>query len=157
MQHTKSYCPFLNLNVFIFKNGLGYSRQSSYQINIFRSQIEGSVTASGGFGGFSGSLKVDVSKLRQSSAVKSKFATNKVIFTSGGPDMPEPIGIKLLPIYKATDDSFFSKLYGSYKCDLKQRRTNIKKALRVYPKVKGVWGPQGTKLSFKSVIRIKLP
>ena len=102
------------------------------------------MTASGGYKGFSGSLSVDVSKFKGRNEEKSKFSENKKVFISGGPGMPEPIGIKLLSISKATADNFFSALGASYKCKLKQRRKNIEKVLKEYPKLKGVSASSGT-------------
>ena len=102
------------------------------------------MTASGGYGGFSASLSVDVSKFKERKEDKSKFSENKKVFISGGPGMPEPIGIKLLSILKATADNFFSSLDQSYKCELKQRRTNIKRVLKEYPGLNGALAASGT-------------
>ncbi|KAJ7378962.1 hypothetical protein OS493_019661 [Desmophyllum pertusum] len=50
--------------------------------------IENSVSVSGGYKGFEASLKVDMKKFRESMSKSTKFGEHKVVFTSGGPDMP---------------------------------------------------------------------
>jgi len=75
------------------------------------------LSASGGFGGFSASLKVDITKFKESTTDTSKFTENTVEFTSGGADMPEPIKLKLMPIDNAVEDSFFSVLDQQYRCE----------------------------------------
>ena len=102
------------------------------------------MSGSGGYKGFSASLKVDVSKFKESTTDTTNFTENKVEFTSGGPDMPEPIKLKLMPIDKAVEDSFFSVLDQQYQCEnLAQRKENFKKILQEYPQIKDVSGPQG--------------
>ena len=99
---------------------------------------------SGQYGAYSASLKVDISKLKTSSADTAKFAENTVKFTSGGPDMPEPIQLKLMPIHNAVKDSFFSVLDRKYRCEnLAQRKGNLKRVLQEYPRIKHVFEPQG--------------
>ena len=65
------------------------------------------MSASGEYGGFSASLQVDISKLKESTTDTTNFTDNTVEFISGGPDMPEPIKLKLMPIDNAAEDSFF--------------------------------------------------
>ncbi|KAL9962475.1 hypothetical protein ACROYT_G031580 [Oculina patagonica] len=70
---------------------------------------------------------------------KSKFTESKKEFTSGGKDLPEPIGVKLLPIHSVITDSFFSALEDKYRCQkLEQRKKNVEKVLREYPAIKKV-------------------
>lgn len=65
------------------------------------------MSASGEYGGFSASLQVDISKFKESTTDTTNFTDNTVEFISGGPDMPEPIKLKLMPIDNAAEDSFF--------------------------------------------------
>lgn len=112
------------------------------------------MTGSGGYMGFSASVTLDVSKFQESVTDASKFAENKVEFSSGGPDLPEPIGLKLIPIPNAITDSFFSTMSQSYRCEhLDQRRSNVQRVLREYPNVKGVSPPQGMISLFKQHIK----
>lgn len=53
--------------------------------------IENSVSVSGGYMGYKASLKVDRKKFRESMSESTKVGQHKVVFTSGGPDMPETI------------------------------------------------------------------
>ena len=107
------------------------------------------MSASGGYGGFSASLQVDISKFKESNTDTTNFTENKVEFTSGGPDMPEPIKLKLMPIGNAVEDSFFSELDQQYRCDnLAQRKGNIKRILQEYPQIKDVSEPQGMILHY---------
>lgn len=124
-------------------------RESTY-IKIVKYAMENvgsSVSASRGFGGFGASLKVNVSKLKKSSTDTAKFTENTVKFTSGGPDMPEPIKLKLMPIHNAVEDSFFSVLDRKYRCEnLTQRKGNLKRILQEYPRIKHVSEPQDLEL-----------
>lgn len=104
--------------------------------------VGSSVSSSGRYGAYSTSLKVDVSKLRTSSTDAAKFTENTVKFRSGGPDMPEPIKLKLMPIHNAVEDSFFSVLDRKYRCEnLAQRKGNLKRILQEYPWIKHVYEP----------------
>lgn len=95
--------------------------------------------------GFSGYLSVDIKTFRESNTDTASFTENKVVFSSGGHDLPEPVGLQLIPIHDAVKDSFFRALDQRYRCQsLAQRRSNVKKILREYPRVKGVSKPQGT-------------
>ena len=103
--------------------------------------------------GFSASLKVDVNKFKKSMSKNTKFGEHKVVFKSGGPDMPEPIGIKLVPITEAFDPAFYSVLdkRSSARCPyfnslLKWRKKAVIKALNEYPRLKKTVKPIGTSL-----------
>ncbi|XP_068755959.1 uncharacterized protein [Montipora capricornis] len=120
-------------------------RESSYTkiAKYAMENIEASVSGSGGYGGFSASLQVDVSKFKKSTIDTTEFTENTVKFTSGGPDMPEPIKLKLMPIDDAVEDSFFSVLDQQYQCEnLAQRKENFKKILEEYPDLNGVSAPE---------------
>ncbi|XP_068753764.1 uncharacterized protein [Montipora capricornis] len=120
-------------------------RESSYTkiAKYAMENIGASVSASGGYGGFSASLQVDVSKFKESTTDTTNFTENTVKFTSGGPDMPEPIKLTLMPIYKAVEDSFFSVLDQQYQCkNLAQRKGNFKKILQEYPQIYHVSEPR---------------
>lgn len=113
-------------------------------INALGLQGGSSVSNSGQYGAYSASLKVDISKLKTSSTDTAKFAENTVKFRSGGPDMPEPIKLKLMPIHNAVEDSFFSVLDQKYRSEnLAQRKGNLKRILQEYPRIKHVSEPQG--------------
>lgn len=93
--------------------------------------------------GFKESLTVDMNKFKESMSDKTEFGEHKVSFTSGGLDMPEPIGIRIIPIYEAFDVSFYTKLdhqnsgRGVHSSELVgTRRERVKKALEENPKLK---------------------
>ena len=65
---------------------------------------------SGGFGGFSASLQVDVSTFKESINEGSEFMSDKTILTAGGSDLPEPIRVRLIPMYQAVHYNFFQHL-----------------------------------------------
>ncbi|XP_078382883.1 uncharacterized protein LOC144665526 [Oculina patagonica] len=105
--------------------------------------LESSVSVSGGFKGFKASLKVDMKKFRESMSEKTEFGEDKVKFSSGGPDMPEPIGLKLVPIYEAFDVNFYTAMdhQQSTRCVhsrslVGSRKVHVKKALKEYPRLK---------------------
>jgi len=89
-------------------------------------------------------LSVDISKFKESPTDTTSFSENKVVFSSGRPDVPEPIKLKLMPIYNAVEDSVFSILDHQYRCEnLAERKGNLKRILREYPQIKHVSEPQG--------------
>ncbi|XP_020622112.1 uncharacterized protein LOC110059730 [Orbicella faveolata] len=105
--------------------------------------IENSLSVSGGYMGYKASLKVDMKKFRESMSENTKFGGHKVVFTSGGPDMPEPIGLKLVPIYEAFDVNFYTVTDGQHSARcvhfeslVGTRKAHVKKALHEYPRLK---------------------
>ena len=99
---------------------------------------------SGGYKGFSASLSVDVSTFKESMTKGTSFGENKLVFNLGGADMPEPIGLKLLPIYRAFDATFFVALDQQYECkNLEQRKSNVLQLFTKYPGLKNARTPQG--------------
>ena len=125
---------------------------------IFILQIENSVGVSGGYGGFSGSLKVDVNTFKQSIDEGSKFMSDKTILTVGGSDLPEPIRVRLIPMYQAVHYDFFKHLknHRLSGCDsaqsMVQKSQNVKKILAEYPNLKEAQLPKG-KISHKLKVR----
>ena len=104
--------------------------------------------------GYTASLRVDMNRFRESMSESTKFGKHKVVFTSGGPDMPEPIGLKLVPIYVAFKTTFYTarKKQRSPRCvnsrSILERRTmHIKKALNKYPRLKKAVVPAGILIS----------
>ncbi|XP_068700258.1 uncharacterized protein [Montipora capricornis] len=118
-----------------------YTKIAKYAMENIESSLS---VASGSDGGlFSASLQVNISKFKQSTADTSKFTEKTVEFTSGGPEMPEPIKLKLMPIYNAVEDSFFSVLDQQYQCkNVAQRKGNFKKILQEYPQINHVSEPR---------------
>ena len=99
-------------------------------------------------------MSVDIKKFKVSNTDSTNFTENKVVFSSGGQDLPEPIGLQLLPIDNAVEDSFFSTIDQRYRCkNLAQRRDNVKKILREYPEIFGVAEPQHIALAIARSIR----
>ena len=104
--------------------------------------------------GFNASLKVDVNVFKESMSKDTKFGEHhEVVFESGGPNMPEPIGIKLVPITEAFDSAFYSVLdqQCSARCVhskslLKERKAAVIRALDEYPRLKKTVIPVGTSL-----------
>jgi len=132
----------------IERHGSSYTKIVKYAMENKKS----SVSASGWFLGFRGSLSVDIKKFSESNTATASFADNKVVFSSGGHDLPEPIGLELIPIDDAIKDSFFRALDQRYRCQsLAQRRSNVKKILREYPRLNGV-----SKLAKDPEVRIPL-
>ena len=110
------------------------------------------MSVSGGYMGFSASLSVAFDKFKESSSETAELTKNKVVFSSGGPDMPAPIGLKLLPIEEAFTDSYFRVLNQHFQCEnLAQRRENVKQLLKKYPNLKGATNPHGMIESLKKL------
>ena len=112
-------------------------------------QIGNSVGVSGGYEGFSASLKVDVNTFKQSIDEGSKFMSDKTVLTSGGSDLPEPIRVQLMPIYKAIHYDFFKHLKNPSLsgCDsaqtMAEKSENVKKILKEYPRLKAAGVAKG--------------
>lgn len=102
---------------------------------------------SGWYGGFSSSVSIDFERFTASMTSGISFGSEKVVFRCGTRNKPEPIGLKLISIDRAFDDSFFKALSKKYQCrNLAQRRTNVKKILKEYP------GLEGAKTSPRGII-----
>ena len=96
------------------------------------------VSVSGRFFGFSNYLSVNFKRFTASMTSGTSFGSEKVVFRYGTRNKPEPIGLKLISIDRAFDDSFFKALSKKYQCrNLAQRRTNVKKILKEYPGLEG--------------------
>ena len=105
---------------------------------------------SGNYLGYKASLKVDVKAFKESMSQGTKFGEHKVVFKSGGPDLPEPIGLKLVPIDEAFDVNFYSVIdaHQSTRCAhsdslLRTRKANVQEALKEYPRLKKAQTPVG--------------
>jgi len=119
--------------------------ESSYTkiVKFAMEKKESSLSASGSLLGFSSSLSVDIKKFSESNTDTASFTENRMVFSSGGHNLPEPIGLQLMPIDNAVEDSFFRVLDQRYRCrGLAQRRSNVKRILREYPRIKGASKPQ---------------
>lgn len=94
--------------------------------------------------GLTGALSAAFEKFKESNTDKSEFTELKEIITSGGPDLPAPIALKLLPIAEAFSDSYFKLLDQQFQCKrLRQRKTNLKRLLNDYPALKQASRPTG--------------
>ena len=80
--------------------------------------------------------------------------SDKTVLTAGGSDLPEPISVRLIPMYKAVHYDFFKHLKNSRlsRCDsaqsMAQKSENVERILEEYPKLKGAILPEG-KISSK--------
>ena len=96
------------------------------------------MSVSGRYKGFSSSVSIDFERFTASMTSGISFGSEKVVFRCGTRNKPEPIGLKLISIDRAFDDSFFKALSKKYQCrNLAQRRTNVKKILKEYPGLEG--------------------
>ena len=96
------------------------------------------VSVSGRFIGFSSYLSVNFKRFTASMKTGLSFGSEKVEFRCGTRYKPEPIGLKLISIDRAFDDSFFKALSKKYQCqNLARRRRNVKRILKEYPGLEG--------------------
>lgn len=94
--------------------------------------------------GLSSALSAAFEKFKERNTDKSEFTELKEIITSGGPDLPAPIALKLLPIADAFSDSYFNLLDQQFKCNrLRQRKTNLHRLLTDYPALMQAMRPTG--------------
>ncbi len=113
------------------------------------------MSVSGGYMGLKASLSVAFDKFKESSEDTAELTKNKVVFSSGGADMPAPIGLNLLPIDEAFSNSFFRVLSQQFQCEnLAQRKKNVKQLLSNYPNLKGARSPNGKIESLKEIDRV---
>lgn len=84
-----------------------------------------------------------MTKFRESMSEGTRFGEDKKVYISGGPDMPEPIGLKLVPLYKAFDVNYYQVLdqQGYSQCNhsqslLETRKIHLIKILNEYPRLK---------------------
>lgn len=102
------------------------------------------MSVSGGYVGLEGALSATFEKFKESDIAKSEFAEYKTTFSTGGENLPAPIGLKLLPIVEAFSESHFENLDQQFQCEgLTQRKTNLNKLLNEYPTLKHVSKPYG--------------
>ena len=81
----------------------------------------------------------------------TKFGEHRIVLTSGGMDMPEPIGLKLVPIYEALESYFYVVSDGGTGSPCKHttlllrgRQDNLQRILKEYPRLKRSKTPVGT-------------
>ena len=83
----------------------------------------------------------------------AKFGEDKVVFTVGGVDLPEPIAIKLVPLYEALKPVYYNASDAEIKkfparCSfsdaaLKSKLSHVTKAFQKYPEMKDAIKPTG--------------
>ncbi|XP_073258586.1 uncharacterized protein [Porites lutea] len=105
--------------------------------------VGSSVSVSGGYGGATGSVSVDVSTFEESEETKKDFGEQQLVYTVGGDSLPEPIQVTLLGIEETLEPKFWSNLGDLQKkksCKrmsskkLKKFLRNMKQAIKAYPK-----------------------
>lgn len=106
-----------------------------------------SVSVSGGYGGATGSVSVDVTKFQESEETKKEFGEKQLTYQIGGDDLPEPIQTVLMGIEETLQEKFWSNLNELKKKSPCKRMSNVKlgkflknmrKAIGEYPGRKGV-------------------
>lgn len=114
----------------------------------------GSVSVSGGYGGFEASVSVDVSKFEESEETTKEFGEEQLTYNIGGATLPEPIQVTLLGIEETLKPKFWSNLEKLKKelkksckritrSKLRKVSKNMAKALKGYPQKMGVTRAKG--------------
>ena len=112
----------------------------------------GSVSTSGGYGGFTGSVSLDVSKFNEAEETKKETGEKELTYKIGGEDLPEPIQIELMGIEETLQERFWSNLKDLQTrpprkqmslTKLKTLSSNMGKAIGEYPHRNGVHRPTG--------------
>ena len=96
-----------------------------------------------------------MNKFREQMTEDTKFGEHKIVLTSGGMDMPEPIGLKLVPVYEAMNSNFYTlsdARFGS-PCKhtdslLRSRKSNLQRILKDYPQLKRTKAPVGKNIIY---------
>jgi len=101
------------------------------------------VSTEGAYQDFTSSLSVNMEKFREQMSEDTKFGEHRIVLTSGGMDMPEPIGLKLVPVYEALESYFYVVSDGrsGLPCKhttslLRDRQDNLQRILKEYPRLK---------------------
>ena len=132
-----------------------YHKIEDFQLIIIF-QVENGVSVSGGYGGATASVSVNIGNFDESEESESEFGEQEVTYTIGGDDLPEPIQLKLISIEETLDEKFWGNLdelktkSGSpcesmNRIQLPELKSNIIRALNDYPKrmkakrATGVW------------------
>lgn len=101
-----------------------------------------SVSVSGGYGGATGSVSVDVSKFEESEETKKDFGEEQLTYRIGGDDLPEPIKLELMGIEETLRLKFWSNLEELKKkapckrmteAKLVKFKNNMERAIKEYP------------------------
>ena len=120
-------------------------------MNIFF-QVGTSVSVSGGYGGATGSVSVDVNQFEESEETKKEFGDQQLSYTIGGDDLPEPIQLKLMGIEETFKPKFWSNLDELTKKSSCKRMSltklgkflkNMKKTIEDYPSKLGLKRARG--------------
>ena len=88
---------------------------------------------SGGYGGATGSVSVDVNTFEESEETKKDFGEQQLVYTVGGDSLPEPIQVTLLGIEETLEPKFWSNL-GDLQKKKSCKRMSLKKAEKVFEK-----------------------
>ena len=126
-------------------------------------QVSGSVSVSGGFGGFEASVSVDVNKFEESEETTKEFGEEQLTYNIGGDTLPEPIQVTLLGIEETLKPKFWSNLEKLKKnlkksckrispSKLRKFLKNMAKALKEYPKKMGVTRAKGIRDNYVLLI-----
>ncbi|XP_068713918.1 uncharacterized protein [Montipora foliosa] len=106
--------------------------------------VEGSLSVSGGYGGGSASVSVDVNKFQESEETSKNFGEQQQTYKIGGEDFPEPIQLELTSVEQTLKLKFWGnmeelKQTPNSPCrkinekKLKKIEANLKTALELYP------------------------
>ena len=87
------------------------------------------VSVSGGYGGASASVSLDINALDESVDQNTQIGKSLKEFTIGSEDVPLPIHTKLVTIDEAMADSFWTD---SERSMINQKRVHLEKALTDY-------------------------
>lgn len=89
-------------------------------------------------------------KFKEQMTEDTKFGEHKIVLTSGGMDMPEPIGLKLVPVYEAMHTNFYvvEDSRSMSPCQhpdslLRSQKSNLQRILKEYPRLKRTTSPVG--------------
>ena len=134
-----------------------YTRPNFEYVFFFSIQIQGSVHVSGDLFGASSSLQVDMNMVEEAVKTGKTFGSNTKTLTTGTDQVPEPIGLMLMPIHEAFSSYFYQNLDQEVlgncpksftETHLEKLKANVKKLLKKYPQLKGAKRPVGEMFCF---------
>ena len=113
--------------------------------------------AAGDLFGTSSSLQVNMNMVKQAVSEGKTFGSNEKKISTGTDEVPEPIGLTLMPIHEAFSFYFYENLDKQVQDNcpksftesrLEKLKANVKKLLKKYPQLKGAKRPVGKMFCF---------
>ncbi|XP_071095708.1 uncharacterized protein [Haliotis cracherodii] len=133
-----------------------YKSTLSQFVEHVRKQGGADISLGGSYMGYGASLAVNFEKFKGSDSYKLQFGDFQYTLEAGTPELPEPIGVKIVTIDTAFNSKYWQKMddfMSGHQCGdgldtmaLSRRQANVAKALQGYAAYKMAQGPTDPQL-----------